>query len=556
VSGAPAPAPSRGALLAGLVVLAAAVWAFHAWWTIARFDQARFTYDSAQYALAARELAETGRLLTPYSYVGPLRAASGPPWPLLAGHPLVPLLQAPVFAVFGAGPWSSLVPVVFAHLLAVLLGALLVLELGGGLLLAGAVGVALAGSPMMLAFATDGLSEMPFTAAWTAAMLVLARTARTRPAAVGTRDPGSGRGRWPLVLGALLGLAHLARPVVAPTLPLWLAGAAWAAPPGRRLRTAAAVAAAFAPLAGAWLLYKQVTLGQPFFEVGNIMLLTGLAPGFGEYDVARLLHPPDAVAWIAAHPEAFAAKLATNVPAMGLAALRLGGWALGLAFAWAVLQPARDGRGPLRLVAGGSLALLAALCALTLVRPHYLFPMLPTTLAMGAVALERTLRRSRLPALTAGALVVAALLWSSWRPLARDWARARNDARPAGFTGREVAALGAAIARRLPAGTIIASDMAPWISWYARRASVNLPFAIADLAELRDRHGVQAVVVTNHWLVARQGNEAWRDVHLERVTPAGWAPAGVVTSGRLHARVLVAAGAAARLSSPPASPPR
>lgn len=550
-------ASRRGLLLAGLALLAAAVWTFHAWWTIARLDRARFTYDSAQYALAARELAEAGRLRTPYSYVGPLRVAPGPPWPLVAGHPLVPLLQAPVFAVFGAGPWTALVPVVLAHLLTVLLGAWLVLELGGGPLLAGAAGVALAGSPMMLAFATDGLSEMPFTAVWTAAMLVLARMARTRPGPVAGRDPANAPRHGPLVLGVLLGVAHLARPVVAPTLPLWLAGATWAAPPGRRLRAAAAVAAAFAPFAAAWLAYKQVTLGQPFFEVGNIMLLTGLAPGFGEYDVARLLHPPDAVAWIAAHPAAFTAKLAANLPAMVLRALQLGGWAMGLSFAWAVLRPARDGHGPLRLVAGGSLALLAALCALTLVRTHYLFPMLPTTLAMGAVALERTLRRARLPAPAAAALVIFALLWSSWRPLARDWSQTRDDGGPTGFTAREVAAMGAAIARRVPEGTIVASDMAPWISWYARRASVNLPFAIADLDELRDRHDVRAVVVTNHWLVARPGNEAWRDLHLERATPAGWAPAGVVTSGRLRARVLLAERATARLSPPPpASPPR
>jgi 4-amino-4-deoxy-L-arabinose transferase-like glycosyltransferase len=548
VTAARPPALPRAALLAGLVLLATAVWMFNAGWTIARFDRARFTYDSAQYALAARELAATGRLATPYSYVGPLREPMRPPWPLLAGHPLVPLLQAPVFALFGPEPWGSVVPVMLGYFATVLLGALLVLELSGGTTVAALVGVALAGTPVMLLFASDGLSEMPFTAAWTAAMLVVARMRRAGTATVVR----------PLVLGLLLGLAHLARPVVTPTIPLWLAAAAWAATPRRRLRTVALVVAGFAPCAGAWLLYKQAATGQAFYEVGNIMLLAGLAPEFGAHDVARLLHPPDAIAWIRAHPAALAAKLARNVPTMLRNALHLGGWAVGLSFVWAVVRPVRDGWGPLRLVAGGSLLLLALLCSLTLAHSHYLFPMLPAAVAIGAVSLARLLRRARLAPVVAHVLLGMLLLWSSWRPLAAGWRQARSGGLPADYTEREIAGLGATIARRLPPGTILTSDMAPWLSWYAHRPSVNLPLAIPDLDELRDRHGVGAVVVTNEWLISLPGNEAWRDLHLERSTPAGWITASVVKSGRLRARVLVPDRAAGGGLSrrPPASPAR
>jgi 4-amino-4-deoxy-L-arabinose transferase-like glycosyltransferase len=534
----------RATLLSALGLFAAAIWMFHAWWMVVRVDRARFTFDSAQYALVGREVATTGHIATPYAYVGTLHADRRPPYPLLAGHPLLPLLQAPVFALLGAKPGNAIVPVMLCHLLTVLLAALLVLECGGGSLLAAAVGVTLAGTPAMLAFATDGLSEMPFIAAWTGAMLLLARFPR-KPR--------------PFVLGILLGLAHLARPVVVPTLPLWLAASAWAAPPGARVRSAARVLAGFAPLALAWFFYKWHSTGEPFRDVGGIMLLVDLAPQFAAHDVARLLHPPDAVGWIRAHPGALFTKLARNLPAMAAQALRLGGWAIGLAFAWAIVRPVRDGRGPLRLVAGGSLALLAALCATTLPSSHYLLPMLPTVVALGAISLERVLRSARLPAPAALALVTALLFWSSCRVLALDWIAARRvEPRAGAFTEREIVGLGATLAGRLGEGTIVASDMAPWWSWYARRPSVNLPLEIEDLAELRERHGIGAVVITNEWLIDRPGDEAWREVFLGNTPLPGWTTTVVAHSGRLRARVFVPEPAPERVSlpEPPASPPR
>ncbi len=511
--------------MAGLVLFAATVWSFHAWWTIARVGRAWFSYDSAQYALAARDLAQTGRLTTPYAYIGTLREGSGPPYPLLAGHPLLPVLQAPLFAVLGPRPWVSLVPVVLCHLLTVSLAALLVVECGGGIALAAVVGAALAGTPALLGNASDGLSELPFTAAWMATLLVLAGFRRAPRA-------------W--AVGALLGLAHLARPMVVPTLPLWLAAAAWASPPGTRWRGVTQVLAGFAPFAVALLLYKWSATGNAFADVGGIMLLTGLAPEFAPHDVARLLHPPDALGWIRAHPGAFVAKLSRNLPAMSLEALRLGGWAVGCGFAWFVLRPARDGLGPVRLVAGASLAAIAGLAAVTLPRAHYLFPMLPVAVALGALALQRAGRAARLPSVIVLALVAGLLAWSSWRPLVLGWRALREPPRAASaFNEREVAGLGAILHRRLPAGTRVASDMAPWVSWYTRHPSVNLPLRTQDLNELRDRHGIGAVVLTNEWLVSLPGNEAWRDVFESRAPIVGWTTVSVARSGKLQARVLV-----------------
>src|SRR5262249_50079521 len=103
--------PRRGRLVAAVVGVAAILWAAHAWPTRVPPGRALFSFDSAEYALAGRELARTGVLATPYSYVGVLAPGVSPPYPLLAGHPLLPLLEAPVFRAFGAHAWGALVPV-------------------------------------------------------------------------------------------------------------------------------------------------------------------------------------------------------------------------------------------------------------------------------------------------------------------------------------------------------------------------------------------------------------------------------------------------------------
>lgn len=531
-----------------LLVLGLACWSLHAWLTLAAPGRALLSFDSAEYALAARELVTTGRLATPYSYVGALDERLRPPYPLLAGHPLLPVLEAPVFAIFGAHAWGTLVPVALAYLATLLLAARLALAAGASPAVALVAGIALATAPGMLVTATDGLSELPFTALWTAALLVLATFQRTPRA---------------LLLGLLLGLAHLTRPVVVPTLPVWLVAAAWAAAPRTRLRTVAQVLAGFVPCALALLLYKWRETGSPFTDVGGIMLLTGLAPEFKPQDVARLLHPPNAVEWIRAHPEALLAKLSQSAPFMLSQALRMGGWPAGLAFAVWVFRPRRDDA-PLRLVCGLSLAAMAGLAALTLPRSQYIFPMLPAVVALGAVELERGGRALRLPAGLPLAIVAALLSWSSVRPLAAEWARLRVPERAtAPFGEADLERVGAELRTKVPAGTIVCSDMGPWVSWYSGLPSVNVPLATADLAELRTRHGIGAVVLTNEWLITLPGNEDWRAAHDGTRVPEGWVLGGSVRSSGLEARLLWPAGQASAatgqsdsVTAPPSNGPR
>lgn len=523
----PAPRPLHPRLVAALVLFAALLWGVHAWLTLAVSHRALFSFDSAEYALAGREFARTGLLATPFSYVGALRPGGHAPYPLLAGHPLLPLLEAVVFKVFGAHPWCSLVPVAIAYLVTVALTVRLAVEAGGSWPVAAVAGVAIAAAPAMLGNATDGLSELPFAAPWTAALLLLAGFRRSPRA---------------FQLGALLGLAHLARPVAVPTLPAWLVAVAWAAGPGpaRRVRALAELLAGFIPFALAIVLYKWRATGSPFTEAGGVMLLVGTGPKFQPEDVGRLLHAPNAVAWLRAHPDALFHKLAGSLPFMAGQVLRLGGWVVGLAFLLWIVRPRRDGNGPLRLVSGWSLTAMAGLAALTLPRAQYVFPMLPAAVAIGAGELERLGRAARLPRGLPLAIVAGVLSWSSFRPLAAEWASIRHTTRPAtAFTEADLVGFGRAVAARIPAGTLVASDMAPWVSWYADRPSVNVPLHTEDLAELRVQHDLGAVVLTNEWLVTLPANTAWRAAFAGTTVPPGWAAGDTLAFGQLRARLLV-----------------
>jgi len=524
------------ALLAG--VLAAA----QLGWTILRLDRPWFSYDSALYALAGRELAETGHLTTPYAYVGTLLPGAEPPFPQIAGHPLLPLLEAPLFALFGPRPWLSLVWPLLAFLCTVVFATSLTWRAGGRLHHAVLAGIALAAMPSMLANATDGLSEMPFTAAWTAALLLLA----------GYRwKPSSG------TLGTLLGIAHLARPVVAPTLPVWVAVVAWGSPPGTRARHVLRLLGGFLPFAAVLFAYKWLTTGSPFTEVGQLMLLTGLSPDFGAHDVARLLHPPSAGAWIAQHPDLFARKLSTNLLDLLPQALSLGGWLPGLGFAWFVLGRGPGERTALRIVVATTFAALVLLAACTLPRAHYLFPMLPAMVALGTVGLANLLARLRLRPRTVTAVLAVVLAWSSLRPLALEWTRRAGPA-PGRFTESALRRSGREIARAFGPGTLVTSDLAPWVSWYAGLPTVNLPRRIEDLDELRGDHGLAGVVLTNEWLVHRPEDAEWGRAFEGVGELPGWRSAGRVREGAFEAALWRPAPHEAGVSPPPprASPAR
>jgi len=520
--------PRLPAVVWWLLALGAAALAYaHVRITVVGPDAARFSFDSAEYALAGRMWLETGRLATPFVHPAALGASPGPPYPLIVGHPLVPALDACAFALFGQDPLVSLIPSGLAFVATVLLVARLALALSGSRAAALGAAGSFALTPWALRFASEGLSELPFTALLTAAFLVLWRLPeRPRP--------------W--LLGVLLGLAHLTRPVTIPLLPAFALGVLALSPPGRALALGTRALLAFAPLAALTALYKWIAIGTPFAEVGGYLLLTGAAPEFVVAKLNRMTPPPEALAWIREHPGEWIAKLVRNVQSVAYGALWQSGRWPGVAAALtglviAIRGPARA-RGFVLAVATATL-LLTALASATVADPRMLFPLLPVAFALGFAGLTRALeaagrgRRGLVAAAVAGALLLGLV------PLAREW----RQAMAGGLAGRsqfresEWRGIGLSVRAMLPEGALVASDAAPWVAWFSRRPVTLVPLTPGQLVEGPERLRPAAVVLTNEWLITRPGEEEWKALFDRRAAPRGFEFAGHVRSGRLEAVV-------------------
>ncbi len=499
----------------------------HAYVTVAVPDAARLSFDSAEYALAGRAWLETGRLVTPFVHPAALGASPGPPYPLIVGHPLVPALNALAFALAGRDALVTIAPAVLAFVLTVLLVARLALALSGSRVAALGAACAFAVTPWALRFATEGRSEMPFTACLTAAFLLLWQLpTRARP--------------W--LLGLMLGVAHLARPVAVPLLPAFALGLWLLSPPALRLRNLAFAAAGFAPLAALTVLYKWVAIGSPFAEVGSYLLLTGASPEFAVSRLNRMTPPPDALAWILAHPEAWLDKLGRNLRSVTYGAWWLGGRWPGAFAALATLLTLARGDARARgfvLAFCGAAALLTLLAAATVADPRMLFPLLPVAMALAFAGLTRTveaLGRGRRELVAAAALLA---VLAGVAPLAREWkqALAGGLAGRGDFREREWRELALGVRPLLPDGVLVASDAAPWIAWFTGHHVTLVVLEPAALGAAPERLRPGAIVLTNEWLVSQPGEEAWKALFDERTPPPGFGLAGHVRAGRLEAVV-------------------
>lgn len=509
----------------GLGLAAAVLAIVHIRIVVIEPDAARFSFDSAEYALAGRAWLDTGRLVTPFVHPAALGASPGPPYPLVVGHPLVPALDAIAFALAGPDPLATLLPAVLAYVVTVLLVARLALALCGSPLAAVAGALAFAVTPWSLRFASEGLSEMPFTAFLTAAFLLLWREpARPRPA----------------LLGLVLGLAQLTRPVAAPLLPAFVLGLWLVTPPLRRIGAVTALLVGFVPLAALIVLYKWVAMGSPFVEVGRYLLLTGASPEFSVARLNRMTPPPDALEWIAAHRGLFFEKLARN-----LRSVAYGVWwnfqrwpVLFAAFAIVRALMAGDTRARGFVVAfAAASALLTFLASATVADARMLFPLLPVAIALAMAGLVRAAELLAQGRRVAVALVSVALVGVSLLPLVREWRAAGSLAGRSEFHETEWRELAEGVAPLLPTGALVASDAAPWIAWFTDHPVTLVPLAPAALVDGPERLRPGAVVLTNEWLVSRPGEEAWRELLEARRPPEGFAFVGHVRSGRLEAVV-------------------
>ena len=520
--------PATAWLAVALGALALAV--THACVTVLVPDLSRFTFDSAEYALAGRAWLETGRLATPFIHSALLPGAPGPPFPLLAGHPLVPALDALAFALAGPREDATLGPAMLAYVACVLLVVRLTLALAPSRAAALAAGAAFALSPWALGFACEGRTEMPFAALLTAALILLARM---------------GAAPRPFWLGVTLGLAQLARPVALPLLPALGLGLLLLAPDGKRLRSIALALAGFAPLASLTVLYKWAATGHPFADAGSYLLVTGISPEWAVSRLNRMSPPPDAIAWVRERPRAFADKLLRDARSVTYGVwVAAGRWPVALATGAAVLALVRgEPRARAFVVAlSGAAALLLLLVCATVPDPRMMFPLLPAGMALGFAGVAR-LAESLLAGRRVAVLLAAALaVLASAVPLARVWRDAAGAGATArGFRAAEWRELCVGLTPLLPRDAFLASDAAPWIAWYTRHAVTTVPLQPSDFVAWAQRSRPGAVVITNEWMVTRPLEEAWRESFERHLPPAGYRFVGRSSGGRLEAVVFTRA---------------
>lgn len=495
-----------------LVMLAGAVlWYAHALsWDLGGRSPL-LSYDSAQYALAARELAWHGKLATPFALPVDLVTHTDSPWPLSAVQPGLVLVEALIFKLVpargmaaGSDPraWLTLLLPFISYLM---LGASAVL--GTRHLLARFVPDAerwvRAGAPLALGlmvlldpeaqhFAVSGLTELPFTVLLLAAVLGLAR--------------GAGA-EYPLVFGLLLGIGGLFRANM-----LWLAPpcallSAWCAPRERRLQVALVIMAGYALPLLPWWFYKWRAFGSPSWDLTRYVLWDGV----GGRDWFALFHRPELpeVPHGAAALPLLAAKVQHNLPTLLLPMLQgpRGLW-LGALALWLFTRPRRTlAAAAIALLLGLALNVLAACISIPWLR--YVFP--TRVLAEGAGLLALCALLQRMPntsvRLRAAACVVAATLalgWATWQTR-EVHAESQRVAAVRGVPSTvTLTSLSVALNEVLAPGETVMSNLGPALAWQTNHPVIHLAFSPDDVIACRRRHDFRHIV-----LAFRSSDRAW-----------------------------------------------
>jgi hypothetical protein len=545
-----------------LVFAGFVLWLAHALaWDLAQRSPV-LSYDSAQYALAARELAEEGRIATPFALPIELAKHPAPPWPLSVVQPGLVMWEALIFKivppVIKIGSWevfylmephqrewlTLLLP--FGCFLTIasffaLLGARLIERHAPNLRpvwRAGAaftVGLAFLLDPEAQHFAVGGMTELPFALGLGLALGGLAMgRAHTRP----------------LVLGLLLGLTGTFRANMLWLAPLFALGAAALAASGEpddrgarpRLGPIAVLLLAMLgfvlPLIP-WWVYKWSAFGSPGWDLTRFVIWDGIG-GRSWFSLYHLPETPSLPSTLSQLP-LFVAKAARNLPVLLLAssigprALLIGGLV-----AWLIVaRPAR----PMRVEAIVLLLAWAAglgAAALSIPWLRYVFPARAPLEAAGLLAtlalIERIPPTLFGPPLRRGlqvALCALVLGWGAWQTrLGNREAREVSSHRglPSVLTLRDV---GHKLRREIPVGEPIMSNLGPMLSWYSRRPVVHLALTPLDVEACRHKLEFRHIV-----LAFRGPERAWR----------GWTNCWPIPSGPWRVRSGTWRGCAASAS--------
>ena len=475
-------------------------------------------YDAAQYALAARELSEHGRLATGFALPIELARHPAPPWPLALVQPGLVGIEAALLrfdpadrqAPSRAASFGRSERLLLSFPIACFMASAVVLALVTCRILArhapglsppirAAAGL-VAGAAFLLDpesqhFAAGGFTELPFTLGLIAALSLIA---------LGWAE------RRPFAFGLLLGLTGSFRGSILWLAPVLAAGVAQTAPPGTRVSAFTRVMMGFAVPLAPWWLYKWRTFGSPAWDLSWLSLWDGVQ-GRTWFslnhlpDLPSVPHGPAAAAMLAA-------KVGRNLPALllllltGPRALFLGAIPL-----WAIVArpPRALAAAALTALSLVGVSLLAAAASVPLSR--YLYPARVAGEAAGLLALWGLISRAPQGAVGPGAgrvlraaVASVAIAWGGLQT-ARGAAEARAVARERGVpTTQSMVTLATRLGREVPAGEPVMSNLGPILAWYARRPVVHLALAPGDLDACRRRLDMRHVL-----LVFREPAMAW-----------------------------------------------
>ena len=495
---------ARFAILATLLVVGCVLWWAHARsWGLAGRSPV-LSYDAAQYALAARQLAAHGRLETTFALPIELSRHAAPPWPLAVVQPGLVLAEAAIFRI--VPPSLS----IGGHLLyrfprpdqrewlALFLPFSCLLTLGAALAL-GTARLLLrhfpdvpfgarsaAGAVVALAFLLDseaqhfavgGFTELPFTLGLVLALFAIALDEAPRRA---------------LLFGLLLGVTGSFRANMLLLAPVLIAAAAFAAPPERRGRVVGLAAAGSLLCAAPWWVYKWRAFGSPGWDLTRFVVWDGIG-GRSWMTIYRLPEVPPLPTGLAALG-LLAGKVARNVGPLLLATLTgpRALW-LGALVAWTATT-----RAPRGLVAAAAatlacygLGVLSAALAIPWLR--YVFPARVPLEAAGLLALWglaarlRVTAGERVPRLIAVGAATLAILWGVLATVHGN--REARAAAPERDLPGVATMLATAVLknREIPAGEAVMSNLGPTLAWHARRPVIHLALAPGDVEGCRRR---------------------------------------------------------------------
>jgi hypothetical protein len=507
-------------VVAGVLAAGIALWILHARALDLGGGTPVLGYEAAQHAIAARELAERGRLASLFAPPIELIRHPQPPWPLSSVEPglvaveagferLVPrALSLPgggrPFATPAGREWLSLILPLASYLILPIWLALRCRALIASRAPASERSSVWAGAILALVFLLDpesqhyaasGVPKLPFALGTIAALIEVAS---------GTA------GRRPFRSGLLLGLTGSFGAASMTWVAPWFAvAAALLATPGARLRASALVLAGYSIPMAPWWIYQWRSWGAPFADSSRWMLWDGVE-GRTWFSMLHLpespLVPHGAQAW-ALIGEKVRGNLGPLLLSLvsGPRALWIG--ALGV---WLATRPPR----PLAL-AGGLVLVQAALgilgAAASLPALPTLFPARLSLEAAGLLATWALVRRlpegSTIPGGSRwlpAAVAALALGWGVWL-CSVGWTHARASSVERGIPAASTLAdLAERFDRELSQGEPVMSNLGPILAFHARRPVLHLALAPDVVEECRMR-----LTFTHVVLVFRDASRSW-----------------------------------------------